>query len=117
MITKIMFPVYSRIQYECERAETQRRMAEVAITLCRYRSLSGRYPAQLSQLRGMRARTGSPLPPDPYTGKAFMYRRSGIDYILYSLGDNRADDGGHNGQYGPEGNHDQDDLVWMKGRF
>ena len=42
---------------------------------------------------------------DPYTGNPFLYKPEGDTFLLYSVGRNLADDGGH---------HDLNtgDLVW-----
>jgi hypothetical protein len=52
-----------------------------------------------------------PLPQDPFSGKDFVYRRTGGDYSLYSIGQNLKDDGGKV----PEKSEDRTksgDLVW-----
>lgn len=37
------------------------------------------------------------LPADPFTGRPFVYRREGTNWVLYSLGPDRVDDGGQSG--------------------
>lgn len=75
-----------------------------ALALRAYHSTHGDYPASLRA-------TGWELPTDPFSGRDFVYRRSGAGFILYSVGANGQDDGGTPprsfGQWLDEG-----DLVW-----
>jgi hypothetical protein len=55
-----------------------------------HRRANGQYPESLESLRPYFVR----LPIDPFTGKPFIYRRQGADYILYSCGPDQKDNGG-----------------------
>jgi len=59
-----------------------------AFAIERYRLCKGELPDALSEV-------DAPL--DPYTGEPLRYRRTDAGYIVYSLGQNRTDDGGDRG--------------------
>ena len=56
-----------------------------------YRSRNGGYPERLDQLVPVFLKG---IPPDPFTGKPFIYRREGRRFLVYSVGKNLKDDGG-----------------------
>ena len=62
----------------------------IAAALELYRGSNGEYPDSLESLRPYFVR----LPIDPFTGKSFIYRREGTDYVLYSCGPDQTDNGG-----------------------
>ncbi|HUW61336.1 MAG TPA: hypothetical protein VMZ06_10040 [Candidatus Bathyarchaeia archaeon] len=62
----------------------------IAAALEIYRCANGQYPESLESLRPYFVR----LPVDPFTGKPFIYRRQGTDYVLYSCGPDQKDSGG-----------------------
>jgi hypothetical protein len=76
---------------------------QVALALKAFKADNGRYPYSLKSLPTFPAR----LPVDPFTGKSFIYRKSGGGFILYSCGLNGNDD---SGKYEPE--HGFDDIAW-----
>jgi len=79
---------------------------QVALALKAYHSKYGRYPGSLDALRAYpggawaapemrRSRIqGWKLPEDPFSGKAFGYRREGKGFMLYSWGPDLRDDQG-----------------------
>jgi len=64
----------------------------VIIGLLRYSQDKGFYPESLEQL----AKAGyiKEVPIDPWSDKALIYRKTGDNFILYSVGRNFVDDGG-----------------------
>lgn len=68
-------------------------LLRLQLALQEHRGRFGAYPSRLEQLSS----SLKSLPPDPFTGKPFVYRRSGPGYVLYSVGQNRVDDGGSPG--------------------
>jgi hypothetical protein len=66
-------------------------MAEIALSLKAYKGKRGEYPESLQDLEAF---VGQELPMDPFSGEAFVYRREGAGFLLYSLGVNLEDDGG-----------------------
>ena len=67
------------------------RSAQVAVMVERYRLAKGRLPASLKELRDF---VGHELPTDPFTGKDLVYKVQGKGFMVYSVGDNKVDDGG-----------------------
>ena len=66
-------------------------LLRIEIALHAYRLKHGQYPATLQAIV-------SPdlpfLPPDPHTGRAFLYRHTKLGYDCYSTGPDGRDDGG-----------------------
>lgn len=79
----------------------RRDAARIALACELHRSSRGEYPERLDQL----APEFLPeIPPDPFTGKPFVYERRPGGFIVYSLGENLKDDGG-----------EPDDISWEGG--
>jgi hypothetical protein len=80
---------------------------QIALALKAYHANSGAYPDSLDALR---THPGWKLPQDPFSGKAFGYRRKSAGFVLYSWGEDLDDDRGRPidpRSYPPDG-----DLVW-----
>lgn len=78
-----------------------------------YRLRRGRPPASLDDLRSMKMEGTQKIPMvDPLSDESFIYRRTGDDYWLYSVGDNINDDGGQPRQRGRSDG--PDDVVFHK---
>jgi len=88
-------------------AEAGFRGATLVVALERYRRVHAAYPESLDALVPDELDSAAE---DPFTGSAFVYKRVGGDYQLYSLGGNQRDD---NGATIPEGRSrsDGDDIV------
>lgn len=67
------------------------RSAQVAVMAERYRLAKGQLPASLKELRDF---VGHELPVDPFTGKDLIYKVQGKGFMVYSVGDDKVDDGG-----------------------
>ena len=95
---------------------------QIALALKAYRAKFGAYPGSLDALRTYPGGTWAAsdtlrsriqrwaVPEDPFSGKAFAYRRKGAGFVLYSWGEDLDDDGGRlsaPGRYPPDG-----DMVW-----
>ncbi len=108
LLTKMLFPVFTRSSDNRDNAEVRRREREVALALTCFRSARGHYPAQLQEAATL---WGNSLPLDPYSQKPFVYGASGNSFVLYSIGVNRVDDGGKNLR-SPGFNPLADDVPW-----
>jgi hypothetical protein len=66
-------------------------LAQIALHLKAYHATHGAYPASLPALEQA---TGRSLPPDPFSGEPFAYRRQPQGFLLYSWGCDLNDDDG-----------------------
>jgi len=82
---------------------------------CRlYKSRMGHYPDDLEALVPGILKE---VPIDPFTGRAFVYRREGEGFVVYSLGTNEKDDGGQSTfNVSRLVMFEDDDLVWREDR-
>ncbi len=67
------------------------RVTEVALELRLYRKEHGRYP---EDLRALAPKFLPSVPSDPYDGKPLRYRKLQKGFKVWSVGENRKDDGG-----------------------
>ncbi|MBI4558781.1 MAG: hypothetical protein HY706_14460 [Candidatus Hydrogenedentes bacterium] len=89
----ILRPLDELMRLVVTRAERDARGAgvQLALALELYRKQQGNYPDAIESLKPVCLQN---LPTDPFSGAAFIYRRAGDDYALYSVGENGQDDGG-----------------------
>lgn len=73
------------------RAVARERLVEVGFGLAAWQRAHGAYPDTLAALV---PDPFAELPVDPFSGKDFVYRLTAAGYVLYSVWDNRKDDGG-----------------------
>jgi hypothetical protein len=119
VMLSLLLPAVSAAQHAEDRSLTSLRLIQVAAALAIHRSESGDYPNSLSdlseELRGA-------LPVDPFSEKPFHYERRGDGYVLWSVGQNLADDkasgdaffstvGGEPAADGTASRGNQDDIV------
>jgi len=74
-----------RNKVSCEAAVTM-------LAIMRYKQDKGEFPETLEQL--VEAGYVKELPMDPFSDKALVYKKTGGNFILYSVGKNFVDDGG-----------------------
>jgi RNA polymerase sigma factor (sigma-70 family) len=80
------------VQRHADWHEQRQRNRRLAFALAAYRADHGRYPEDLDALA---PRYLEEVPNDLYSGKALIYRPSEHGYLLYSVGANGRDEGGH----------------------
>jgi len=62
---------------------------------CRLHRLKfGKYPEKLTELSEKLPEHFRELPADPFTGKPLLYKKTGTGCVIWSVGPDRADDGG-----------------------
>ena len=105
--TRILFPIYSRISARRDAVEAQLGACQIGLALNVYHQRFHRYPATLAELERT---VGWPLPKDPFSGKAYVYRREGKDLLLYSWGPDLRDDGGRSTNL--PSRTQKGDMVW-----
>jgi hypothetical protein len=79
-----------------DRANTQLELMRLAAALAVFRAEQAKYPNKLDELVPGILDT---LPVDVYNAMGFFYKRDGEGYLLYSAGENGADDGGSHAQW------------------
>ena len=85
-------------------------MARTVLALSLYRSEAGSYPDSLEALV---PKYLPALQIDPFDGKPIRYRRQGEGYVLYSVLENKTDDGG---VFRKEGVRGELDWPWVMER-
>ncbi len=103
ILLAILTPVFSRMADKVALNDAQRRMREGLVRIAEYRLRVGRLPETLAEVGG------TPLL-DPFSGKPLMYQRTARGFVLYSVGENRKDDGG-NGRRPPAGGSAPDIVI------
>ncbi len=91
LLGRLAAPPMLRMGLLTARATAEARCTAIAAMVERYRRQHGRPPAALDALTPEYAAT---LPVDPFTGKPLLYRADGEGYTVYSVGEDRKDDGG-----------------------
>lgn len=91
MFTGILAPALVRVTQLAARAETQQQVALTALAVERYRLNHNAVPEQLSQLQPDYLKT---VPIDPFDGKPLRYQQRNSGYVVYSIGEDRTDEGG-----------------------
>jgi hypothetical protein len=89
-------PAFDRTFEFAFRGKVSHQATLTILALVRWRAEKGEYPASLDQLTA--AGLLKDLPMDPWSDKPLIYRRTGDNFILYSLGPNFQDDGGEPGK-------------------
>lgn len=79
------------------------RAARVALAVERFRLVAGELPDDLKRLLPVYLES---IPADPFDGKPLRYRRLERGYVVYSVGEDRVDDGGR------RRNSQQHDQTW-----
>ncbi len=89
---RAFFPAFDQASELSYRAKALHEATLTVIALKRWRLEKDAYPSDLAQL----VDTGylEKVPMDPFSDKALVYRKSGDDFILYSVGRNFTDNGG-----------------------
>jgi len=78
--------------YEEAGADARVRITRAAVALYLYRMDTGTFPATLDALIPKYLKESQT---DPYSGKPLIYRQTKGGYLLYSIGEDRKDDGGN----------------------
>jgi hypothetical protein len=89
VMLSLLLPAVSAAQQAEDRSLTSLRLIQVAAALAIHRSETGAYPMSLDDL-SQELRTTMPL--DPFSEKPFHFERRGDGYVLWSVGQNVADD-------------------------
>jgi hypothetical protein len=95
------------------RALAKLRAAELGLGCRLHRLRFGVYPDKLSDLPTKLPEHFKTLPTDPFSGKTMLYKRTEQGCKVYSVGDNRKDDGGRSwSDRDPQKPDDYDDFIF-----
>jgi hypothetical protein len=101
-LTSSLLPAFSRIDLLHYRMVTAMRITLSGLALLQYKQAHGSFPESLEAL-------GIQSTEDPFARKSLVYRREGDGFVLYSVGEDRKDNGGTVKQ--PKQKTDYD-VVW-----
>jgi hypothetical protein len=90
-LVRIFMPAMSRPTVLDARAIAGLRTAQVAIAIQRYRLTAGELPDNLTDLLPTYLDS---VPKDPFDGEDMRYKKLDTGFVVYSIGDDRKDDGG-----------------------
>jgi hypothetical protein len=91
IVSRALQPAFDKVVIKEGRRDAKIRDAETALAIERYRLVNGRLPTQLSDLVPTFLRS---VPSDPFDGKPLRYKTLSNGYMVYSVGDDREDNGG-----------------------
>ena len=92
-VVRMLAPAVEKVYFAHCRSQANLRAAAVGVACERYRLANQRWPASLDVL--VDARLIAAVPLDPVDGKALRYRQDKEKIVVYSIGNNEKDDGGH----------------------
>ncbi|MBN1919233.1 MAG: hypothetical protein JW889_15115 [Verrucomicrobia bacterium] len=106
-LVKLLLANFGQARDQFARSEAQLGGVALFAAIKLYEKKNGRPPASLSELEGGCI---SRLPKDPFSGRDYIYKVRGNDWILYSVYENLIDDGGA-GSW-PHKMSEDKDLIW-----
>ncbi len=104
ILVDLFLPAFDKVQGAFDRCSQIDRNLQLAFALAAYRAENGKYPAKFEDVA---PKYIADIPSDIFSGKPPIYRLEGKGYLLYSVGPNGVDDGGHGWDDQPQG----DDIV------
>ncbi len=91
LLVRELCPAIIKVSTAGWRSQAQLRCAAVALAVERYRRTHGRWPEALSDLAPAFLKA---VPADPFDGQPLRYRKDKEGVVVYSVGEDRKDDGG-----------------------
>jgi hypothetical protein len=91
VLSRMLLPALDGAMIKAGRCDAMIRDSQTAIAVERYQLANGTLPKQLSDLVPALL---SAVPSDPFDGKPLRYKTLGKGYIVYSVGEDREDNGG-----------------------
>jgi hypothetical protein len=91
VVSRMLLPALDKALVKAVRCDAKIRDAQTAIAVERYRLANGKLPDRLGEL----SPTFLPaVPADPFDGKPLRYKPLAKGYVVYSVGEDREDNGG-----------------------
>ena len=91
LLSRILLPELGAVMSKAARCDAKIRDTQAALAIERYRLANGKLPSQLSDLVPAFLPA---VPSDPFDGKPLRYKTLAKGYVVYSVGDDREDNGG-----------------------
>jgi len=95
LLADILAPVFARVGDKILQLQVLRKLRAQLLRIVGYCNRTGVFPTGLRDL-------GGTLPMDPFSGMPLLYRRTASGFVLYSVGEDREDDGGIGVKPGPD---------------
>jgi competence protein ComGC len=92
----LLMPAIDRVSEIAYRGKASHQATITVLALRRWRLEKNEYPADLDEL--VAGGYMKELPADPFSDKPLVYKKTGDDFTLYSVGFNFKDDGGESGK-------------------
>ncbi len=108
IISRILVPVFARAVQKRDDAIARLDVFEIALAAEIFHAERGEWPFDLQQLQDT---LSYELPQDPFAQGPYHYRREKDGFVVWGLGKDSDDDGGH-GPRDPGYNWDNYDIVW-----
>ena len=96
VLVGIFCPAFVRVAELFARCRAETDALITTLALLRYKADRGQFPGKLDELAS--ARYLKVVATDPFSGRPFVYKRLGDDFMLYSFGEDCDDDGGQVGR-------------------
>ena len=112
VLSRLLFPVFARSLDKRDQAVTNLDLYQIALLAEVFHAEHGEWPFDLQQLQDA---LGRELPEDPFAGGPYHYRRESDGFLVWGLGTDLDDDGGH-GPYDPGYEWDNSDIIWRVAR-
>ncbi len=97
-----------------QRKNTSAEALLATLAILRHKADTGSCPARLQDLLALGYLKDLPI--DPYSGQPLVYKTTGEDFTLYSIGANFTDNGGVPSEWG-EGEEGGDQVFWPVERY
>jgi hypothetical protein len=94
VFSALMLPAALRLMANEAAAQAKLHAARLALGCRLYRLKFGKYPEKLAELTEKFPERFKALPTDPFSGKPFLYKRTESGCVVWSVGEDRTDDGG-----------------------
>ena len=107
LLTRMLVPALARVAVLSVRRTAHQWAAQTTLAIERYRLARGRLPETLSELVPAYLDT---VPQDPFDAQELRYRRLETGYVVYSVGDDRTDNGG--AEKDARQRNNQGEVVW-----
>lgn len=113
ILVALLVPAIQTVRTAEDRAIARRDLITLGFAARVYRAEKGRSPRTLEELVPTYAKA---IPEDAMTGEAYSYAATKTGFVIYSLGDNRVDDGGRGYDDRTDAREDWDDIAVRVGK-